>query len=127
MSNWYSKHQKEVKNGNPYSLKNRQKRISKHNDVYLVNESSVHPKLCLSQSKNVTATTRIAQCVPSNFAMGKNLGSAIACYYSEPQDFGKLLLNNVLPGWLVGYFDQPKNRYIYNLVTKRQFFSCNCP
>ena len=51
------------------------------------------------------------------------LASAIACCYPELREFRKLPLNNISPGSLVTYFDQQHQRFIYNLVTKRQFFS----
>ena len=58
--------EKEVKKR--YSSKNLQKRLSKHNDVNAVIESSVHPKFCFSQSNILTATTHIAHCVSADFS-----------------------------------------------------------
>ena len=116
----YSKPQKEVKKR--YSLKNSQKRLSIKNDVNAVIESSVHPKFCFSQSDILTATTCIEECVSSDFAMGKGLASTIACCYPDLQELRKLPKNNFPPGSLVTYFDQQHQRFIYNLVTKRQFF-----
>ena len=66
----YSKRQKEVKRH--YSLKNLQKRLSKHNDVNAVIESNVHPKFCFSQLNILAATTCIAHCVSLDCDMGKN-------------------------------------------------------
>ena len=116
----YSERQEEVKKR--YSLKNLQKRLSNKNDVNAVIESSVHPTFCFSQSNILAATTCIAHCVSSDFAMGKGLASTIACCYPELQEFRKLPLNNFPPGSLVTYFDQQHQRFIYNLVTKRRFF-----
>ena len=116
----YSERQKEVKKR--YSSKSLQKRLSNKNDVNAVLESSVHPKFCFSQSNILTATTCIAHCVSSDFAMGKGLASTIACCYPELQKLRKLPINNFPPGSLVTYFDQQHQRFIYNLVTKRRFF-----
>ena len=116
----YSERQKELKKR--YSLKSLQKRLSNKNDVNAVIESSVHPKFCFSQSNLLTATTCIAHCVSSNFAMGKGLASTIACCYPELQELRKLPINTFPPGSLVTYFDQQHQRFIYNLVTKRRFF-----
>ena len=116
----YSERQKEVKKR--YSLKSLQKRISNKNDVNAVIESSVHPKFCFSQSNFLTATSCIAHCVSSDFAMGKRLASTIACCYPELQELRKLPLNNFPPGPLVTYIDQQHQRFIYTLVTKRRFF-----
>ena len=116
----YSERQKEVKNC--YSLRSLQKRLSNKNDVNAVIESSVHPKFCFSQSNILTATTCIAHCVSSDFAMGKDLASTIACCYPELQELSKLPINNFPPGSLVTYFDQQHQRFIYNLVTERRFF-----
>ena len=113
----YSERQKEVRKR--YSLKSLQKRLSNKNDVNAVIESSVHPKFCFSQSNLLTATTCIAHCVSSDFAMGKGLASTIACRYPELQE---LPINNFPPGSLVTFFDQQHQRFIYNLVTKRRFF-----
>ena len=116
----YSERQKEVKKR--YSLKSLQKRLSNKNDVNAVIESSVHPKFCFSLSNILTATTCIAHCVSSDFAMGKGLAFTIACCYPELQKSRKLPINNFPRGSLVTYFDQQRQRFIYNLVTKRQFF-----
>ena len=48
-----------------------------------------------------TATTCIAHCVSSVFAMGKRLASALACCYLEFQEIRILLINNFPPGSLV--------------------------
>ena len=106
----YSERQKEVKKR--CSLKNLQKRLSKHNDVNAVIESSVHPKFCFSQSSILIATTSIAHCVSSDFAMGKGLASTIACCYPELQELRKLPINLFPPGSLVTYFDQQHQRFI---------------
>ena len=103
-------------------MKSLQKRLSNKNDVNAVIESSVHPKFCFSQSNILTATTCIAHCVSSDFAMGKCLASAIACCYPELQELRNLPLNNFPPGSLVTYFDQQHQRFIYNLVPKGGFF-----
>ena len=116
----YSERQKEVKKR--YSLKSLQKRLSNKNDVNAVIESSVHPKFCFSQSNILTATTCIAHCVSSDFARGKGLASTIACCYPELQELRNIPINNFPPGSLVTYFDQQYQRFVYNLVTKRQFF-----
>ena len=100
----YSERQKEVKKR--YSLKSLQKRLSNKNDVNAVIESSVHPKFCSSQTNILTATTCIAHCVSSDFAIGKSLASTIACCYAELQDLRKLPIINFPPGSLVTYFDQ---------------------
>ena len=115
----YSERQKEVKKR--YSMKSLQKRLSNKNDVKAVIESSVHPQFCFSQSNILTATTCIAHCVSSDFAMGKGLASTIACCYPELQELRKLPMNNFPPGSLVTYFNQHQ-RFIYNLVTKDDFF-----
>ena len=116
----YSERQKEVRKR--YSWKSLQKRSSNKNDVNAVIESSVHPKFCFSQSNILTATTCKAHCLSSDFAMGKGLASTIACCYPELQELKKLPINNFPPGSLVTYIDQQHQRFIYNLVTKRQFF-----
>ena len=103
-------------------MKNLQKRLSNKIDVNAVIESSVHPKFCFSQSNILTATTSIAHCVSSDFAMGKGLASTIACCCLELQEVRKLPINNFPPGSLVTYFHQQHQRFIYNLVTKRQSF-----
>ena len=54
--------------------------------------------------------------------MGKRLASTIACCYPELQALRNLPRNNSPPGSLVTYFDQQRQRFIYNLVTKGQFF-----
>ena len=105
-----------------YSLKSLQKRLSNKNDVNAVIESSVHPKICFPQSNILSATTCIAHCVSSDFAMGKGLASTIACCYPELQALRILPINNFPPGSLVTYFDHQHQRFIYNLVTERQFF-----
>ena len=105
-----------------FSLKSLQKCLSNKNDVNAVIESSVNPKLCLSQSNNLTATTCIAHCVSSDFAKGKRLASKIATCYPEFPELGKLPTNNFPPGPLVTYFNQQHQRFIYNLVTKRRIF-----
>ena len=105
-----------------YSLKSLQKRLSNKNDVNAVIESSVNPKFCFSQSNILTATTCIAHCVSSDFAMGKSLASTIASCYPELQELRKLPINSIPPGSLVTYFNQQHQRFIYNLVTKRRFF-----
>ena len=87
----YSERQKEVRKR--FSLKNLQKRSSKHNDVNAVIETSVPPKFCFSQSKILRATTCIAHCVSSDFAMGKSLASTIACCYPELQELRNVSLN----------------------------------
>ena len=116
----YSERQKEVKKR--YSLKSLQKRLSKKNDVNEIIEASVHPKFCFSQSNILTATTCIPHCVSSDFAMGKGLAFTIACCYPELQELRKLPRNNFPQSSLVTYFDQQHQRFIYNLVSKRQFF-----
>ena len=116
----YSEHQKEVRKR--YSLKSLQKRLSNKNDVSAVIESIVYPKFCFSQSNILTATTCIAHCVFSDFVMGKRLASALACSYPELQQKRKGSLNPFPSGSLVTYFDQQHQCFIYNLVTKRQFF-----
>ena len=116
----YSERQKELKKR--YSLKSLQKRLSNKNDVNAVIESSVHPKFCFSPSNILTATTCIALCVSSDFAMGKGLASTITCCYPELQALRNLSINNFPPGSLVTYFDQQRQRFIYNLETKRRFF-----
>ena len=116
----YSERRKEVKKR--YSLRSLQKRLSNKNDVNAVIESSVHPKFCFSQSNILTATTCIAHCVSSDFAMGKGLASTIARCYPELQELRKLPINTFPSGSLVTYFDQHHQRFIYNLVTKRRFF-----
>ena len=103
-------------------MKNLQKRLSNKIDVNAVIESSVHPKFCFSQSNILTATTCIAHCVSSDFAMGKGLAFTIACCHLELQEVRKLPINNFPPGSLVTYFDQQHQRFIYNLVTKKQSF-----
>ena len=115
----YSERQKEVKKR--YSLKSLQKRLSNKNDVKAVIESSVHPKFCFSQSNILTATTCIARCVSSDFAMGKRLASTIACCYPELQELRKISINSFPPSSLVTYFDQ-HHRFFYNLVTRRRYF-----
>ena len=80
----YSKRQKEVRKR--YSLRSLQKRLSNQNDVNAVFESSVHPKFWFSQSNILTVSTCIAHCVSSDFAMGKDLASTIACCYPELQE-----------------------------------------
>ena len=116
----YSERRKEVKKR--YSLESLQKRLSNKNDVNAVIESSAHPNFCFSQSNILTATTCIAHCVSSEFALGKGLASTIACCYPELQDLRKLPINIFPPGSLVTYFDQQHQRFIYNLLTKRRFF-----
>ena len=116
----YSERQKEVRKR--YSLKSLQKRLSNKNDVNAVIESSVHPKFCFSQSNILTATTCIAHCVSSDFAMGKGLASTIACCYPELQELRKLPINHFPPGSLVTYFNQQHQSFIYNLVTKKTIF-----
>ena len=54
--------------------------------------------------------------------MGKGLASTIVCCYPELQALRNLPINNFPPGSLVTYFDQQRQRFIYNLVTKRRFF-----
>ena len=54
--------------------------------------------------------------------MGKGLASTIACCYPELQALRNLPKNNFPPGSLVTCFDQQRQRFIYNLVTKRQIF-----
>ena len=103
-------------------MKNLQERLSKHNDVNAVIESSVHPKFCFSQSNILTATTCITHCVSSDFAMGKNLASTKACCYPELQELRKLPIDNFPPGSLATYFAQQHQRFFYNLVTKKRFF-----
>ena len=115
----YSDRQKEVKKR--YSLKSLQSRLSNKNDVNAVIESSVHPKFCFSQSNILTATTCMAHCVSPDFAKVKGLASTLACCYPELQELRKLPINSFPPGSLVTHFDQHQ-RFIYNLVTKRQFF-----
>ena len=105
-----------------YSLRNLQKPLSNKNDVNEVLESSVHPKIGFSQSNILTATTCIADCVSSDFAMGKGLASTIACCYPELQELRKIPINDFPPGSLVTYFDQQHQRSIHNLETKRRFF-----
>ena len=51
--------------------------------------------------------------------MGKGLASTIACCYSELQALRNSPKNNFAPGSLVTYFDLQRQRFIYNLVTKR--------
>ena len=63
-----------------------------------------------------------SHCVPSHFAMGKNLASELACSYLELQQMRKLSFNLFRPVSLLTYFDQQHQRFLYNLVTKRQFF-----
>ena len=75
-----------------FSLKNLQKRLSKHIDVKAVIESSIHPKFCFSQSKILIAITCIAHCVSSDFALGKGLAYTIVCCYPELQELRKLPL-----------------------------------
>ena len=116
----YSERQNEVKKR--YSLKSLLKRLSNKNDVNAVIESSVHTKFCFSQLNVLTATTCIAHCVSSDFAMGKGLASTIACCYPELQEMRKLTINSFPPGSLVTYFDQQHQRFIYNLMTKSRFF-----
>ena len=116
----FSERQKEVKKR--YSLKSLQKRLSNKNDINAVIESSVHPKFCSSKSNILTATTCIAHCVSSDFAMGKGLASTIACCYPELQELRNIPINNFPAGSLVTYFDQQHQSFIYNLATKRQFF-----
>ena len=99
----YSEPQKEVKKR--YSLKNLRKRLSKYNDVNAVIESSVHPKFCFSQSNILRATTCIAHCDSSDFAMSKNLASATAGCYLKLQELRKGPSNDFPPGSLVTYFD----------------------
>ena len=103
-------------------MKNLQERLSKHNDVNAVIESSVHPKVCFSQSNILTATTWIAHCVSPDFAMGKNLASTKACCYPELQELRKIPIDNFPPVSLVTYFAQQHQRFFYNLATKRRFF-----
>ena len=98
-----------------------QKRLSNKNDVNAVIESSVHPKLCFSQSNILTVTTYIAHCASSDFAMGKGLASTIACCYPELRELRQLPINNFAPGSLVTYFDHQHQRFIYTLVTKDDF------
>ena len=117
----YLERQKEVKKR--YSFKNLQKRLSKLSDVDAVIESSVHPKFFISQSIILTATTCIAHCVSPDFALGKRLASALAFSYPELQQMRNMSLNLFPPGSLVIYFDQQHQRFIYNLVTKRNFFN----
>ena len=116
----YLERQNEVKKS--YSLKSLRKRLSNKNDVNAVIESSVHPIFCFSQSNILTATTCIAHCVSSDFAMGKGLASTIACCYPELQQLRKLPIKSFPPGSLVTYFDQQYQRFVYNLATKRRFF-----
>ena len=110
----YSGRQKEVKKR--YSLKHFQKCLSKHIKVNADIESSVHQKFCSPLSKILTATTCIAHCVSSDFAMGR------LCWYPELQELRKLPINNFQPGSLNTYFDQQQQRFIYILSTKRHFF-----
>ena len=103
-------------------MKSLQKRLPNKNNVNAVIESSVHPKLCSSQSNILTATTCRALCVSLDFALGKGLAYTIACCYPELQELRKLPVNIFPPGSSVTYFDQQHQRFIYNLVTKRPFF-----
>ena len=116
----YSERQKGVRKH--YSWKNLKKRLSSKNDVNAVIDSSVQPKFCISQSNILTATTCIAHCVSSDFAIGKGLASALACSYPELQQMRKLSSTLFPPGSLIAYFDQDNHIYLYNLVTKRRFF-----
>ena len=104
------------------SLKSVQKRFSNKNDVNAVIESSVHPKFCISLSNILTATTCIAHCVSSDFAMGRSLASTIACGYPELQELRNIPISKFPPGSLVTYFNQQHQRFIYNFVTKSRFF-----
>ena len=106
----YSERQKEIKKR--YFLKNFQKCLSKHNDGNAVIESSVHPKFCFSQSNILTATTCIAHCVSSDFAMGKELASALGCSYPEPQQMRKITFDLLPLNSLVTDFDQQHQSFI---------------
>ena len=117
----FSERQKEVKKR--YSLKSLQKRLPNQNDVNAVIESSVHPKICFSHSNILTATTCIAHCVSSDFALGKGVASTISCCYPEFQELRKLPINNFPPGSLVTYFDQQHQRFFLQFSNKTPIFS----
>ena len=68
--------QKETKSRS--TLKKLKKRLSFSNDVNTIIETGNQTKFCFSQSNIVTATTCLAHCVSSDFAISKNLASAIA-------------------------------------------------
>ena len=75
-----------------------------------------------SRSIILTATTCLAHCVSSDFAMGKRLASTLAFCYPELQDLPKLSLNLSPLGSLVAYFDQQIIVFLDNLVPKSRFF-----
>ena len=52
-------------------------------------EASVHPEVCFSMSNILAATTCIAHCASSDFAMGQKLASALAYGYPELQQLRK--------------------------------------
>ena len=84
-----------------FGLESLQKHLSNKNNVKATVDSGIHPKLCFSEANILTATTHIAFCVPFDFAMGRELASALASGYLELQQMRKLSLNPFPPGSLV--------------------------
>ena len=54
--------------------------------------------------------------------MRKGLASTIACCYPALQQLRFYSSKCIPPGTLVAYSDASRNRFVYNLVTKRRFF-----
>ena len=54
--------------------------------------------------------------------MRKGLASTIACCYPALQQMRFYSSKCIPPGTLVAYYDASRNRFVYNLVTKRRFF-----
>ena len=77
----YSERQKDLKK--PDSLKKLQKPFLKYNEINAVTESSVHPKLCSSQSHILKASACKAHCFSLDSAMSTDLAAAIPCRYLE--------------------------------------------
>ena len=113
----YSVRQKEVKKR--YFWKTSR---NAHQNIMMSMQSlnQVYIQNFVSHSHILTASTCVAHCVSSDFAMGKGFASAIACCYPELQELK--ITNDFPPGALVTYFDQQHHRFIYNSVTKRRFF-----
>ena len=108
-----------------YGFRHLKKRLSSQSNPNNVNslvDSTVTPIFRFSSGHFLDSPNSIAHCVSSDLAMRKGLASTIACCYPALQQMRFYSPKCIPPGTLVAYYDASRNRFVYNLVTKRRFF-----
>ena len=84
-------------------------------------QSKTKATFCQTYGNILKSKTSMAHCVSSDFRMSRGLASKVATFYPEIQQAA--FRHKRLPvGSVFAFYDPYDNRYIFNLVTKRNFY-----